>query len=701
VQRSYSCWLFAAVVLSAGCAATPPPRTAAQGSLGPEKAAVAAPARGGSTPSAATAPGREPAAASPEQVYRSARDLVEQGHADQAKALLAARVAPPRTVRDSSSEENARLLALLGEITAVATPASEASFFRAEAYLAWAIAADPCMGEYWHHYMRVRLAHVGYSGVLSQIQHREPLRYPSSAIGFSGSTLGFPWTDSWLYLRGLLFAETDNPQRAEESLVAFKKTHNSCPVDQTLGELYQSAGRPREAITYLSLASEAVPGQRSALRHYVLGLARKSLNETALARRAFVEASRLDPTFGLARSELLALDGAVTGDRESNEGFAHRTLSEHPADLAAWLTFWETRYRNGVAPEVEFQRFAREVGNSNRRLSQPVIAQAVSLMWEGSSVGAARLLAGAAADGADDADLWFASFLVAACRGDGPTARQALDRLGGHDGALRDVLERRGAPHVVSLLESAATAQPETLTRVGEFLMSLGVEPSAGLLSRAVAQAWFHGVQGTPEGSRAALDAVVTEVSLLGQRVTVIEKRLDLGEAEIRGLSAGAVRILARVKSVEEGEIRQAHHLVLLDAQVNQLVLEQRDLAQRCAHDIAASEQHLTKMIRDQDKRLSAALDALSRELASHGDQLEELARAAGATQQEIGDQRQRLAVLENWRTQPPGAVPLEATKLSQRLYKWSSIVSIGPSVGFASLNIIGLLAAIADAMGS
>jgi hypothetical protein len=56
-------------------------------------------------------------------------------------------------------------------------------------------------------------------------------------------------------------------------------------------------------------------------------------------------------------------------------------------------------------------------------------------------------------------------------------ARQAFDRLAGHDGALHDVLVRRGAPHVVSLLESAATAQPETLTRVGEFLMSLGVEP--------------------------------------------------------------------------------------------------------------------------------------------------------------------------------------------------------------------------------
>jgi len=485
-----------------------------------------------------------------------------------------------------------------------------------------------------------------------------------------------------------------------ESLVAFKQAHNTCPVDQTLGELYQSLGRPREAITHLTPASEAVPGRRSALRYYVLGLARKSLNDTGRARQAFIDATRLDPTFDLARSELLALDGALTGDRDTNNTLAHRTLAEHPADLASWLTFWETRYRNGVAPEAEFQRFAAEVGNSNHQLSQPVIAQAVSLLWEGHSTAAARLLAGAAAAGADDGDLWLASFLVAACQVDGSTARQALDRLARRDGRLHEALLNRGAPALVSLLESGAPARPQVMTRVGEFLWSLNSEPGAARLSLAVAQAWSHTLHSTPEGSQAVSDTMVTVVSLLGQRVAKLEIRLGLGEAEIRNLSAGAVRILARVKATEEREIRQAHHLELVDAQLNRLAVEQQNLAERCQKEIEKSEERLTAMIRKQDAKVSAALDALGRELASDRGKIEELARAAGANQQEIEQQRQRLASLENWRAQPPGTVVKEAATLSQKLYKWSSIVMIGPSIGIVGVNLVGLLAGITEAVG-
>jgi tetratricopeptide (TPR) repeat protein len=381
------CWLIALLVLGVACAEPPPqPRTAPHGGPGPD-ASPAAPTGGpGPKPAAAAATARAgPTAANaplaaPEEVYREARDLVAQGRPDEALSLLQARVAHPREVRGAAAEENARLLAMLGELTAAVRPATDASYQRAETYLAWAIAADPCMGEYWHVFMRARLAHAGYAGVLAQLQHQEPLRYRTTDIGFSrSSTITLPWADYWLYLRGLLYAETHDAPRAVDSLLAFKRSRNTCPVDQTLGELYQLLRRPADAVVYLKPASEEVPGRRSARRYYVLGLALKALKDTAGARQAFLESSLLDPSFDATRSELLALDWQMTGDRDSDIASTHRLLSEHPADLASWLTFWETRYRNGVTPEAEFQRFADEVGSENPQLSQPAIAQTVSL----------------------------------------------------------------------------------------------------------------------------------------------------------------------------------------------------------------------------------------------------------------------------------------------------------------------------------
>jgi hypothetical protein len=697
------CWLIAWLALGVACAEpSPQARTAPYGGPSPDATRAAATARPGRT--AVNAP-----LAAPEEVYREARDLVAQGRSDGALGLLQARVAHPREVSGAAAEENARLLAMLGELTAALRPATDESYQRAETYLAWAIAADPCMGEYWHVFMRVRLAHAGYAGVLAQLQHQEPLRYRTTDIGFSrNSTITLPWADYWLYLRGLLYAETHDAQRAVDSLLAFKRSRNTCPVDQTLGELYQFLRRPGDAVVYLKPASEEVPGRRSARRHYVLGLALKALKDTSGARRAFLESSLLDPSFDATRSELLALDWQMTGDRDSDIASTHRLLSEHPADLASWLTFWETRYRNGVTPEAEFQRFAGEVGNANLQLSQPAIAQTVSLLWEGKGEAAAGALARAAGAGADDADLWMATFLVAACRLDGGAAQHAFDALGHRDSDLYEALKRHGAVSLVSLLEAGGPAREDRLTRVGEVLASLNTDLIGGQLSAALTQACIHGVGKTPAGALAFDTAWVTDVLLLGQRVTVVEQRqtasehqLALNRAQIRGLNAGALRTLARVTNLETEQIRQREGLLLLGDQVRNLEAAQAELAHKCAQEIQASEARLTGMINSNNERVQAALDELARELSRQGAKLDELARAAGATQQEVEQQRQRLKSLEHWRDQPPVKVTRDAGSLSAMLYKWSSVISIGPTVGFASLNVLGLLAAIADAAGS
>jgi hypothetical protein len=709
------CWLVALLTLGVACAeSSPQPLTAPYG--GPGRDASPAAAAGGpapnSTASAATAR-RGPTAvnaplAAPEEVYREARDLVAQGRPDEALGLLQARVAHPREVRGAAAEENARLLAMLGELSAAERPATDASYQRAETYLAWAIAADPCMGEYWHVFMRVRLAHAGYAGVLAQLQHQEPLRYRTTDIGFARkSTITLPWADYWLYLRGLLYAETHDAPRALDSLLAFKRSLNTCPVDQTLGELYQLLRRPADAVVYLKPASEEVPGRRSARRYYVLGLALKALKDTAGARQAFLESSLLDPSFDATRSELLALDWQMIGDRDSDIASTHRLLREHPADLASWLTLWETRYRNGVTPEAEFQHFAGEVGSANPQLSQPAIAQTVSLLWEGKGEVAADALARCAGAGAEDADLWMTTFLVAACRLDGATARHAFDKLAHRDTDLYEALKRHGAVTLVSLLEAGGLAREERLTRVGEVLASLNTDLIGGQLSAALTQACIHGVGKSPAGALALDNAWVTDVLLLGQRVTVVEQRqraserqLALDGAQIRSLNAGALRTLARVANLETEQLRQKEGLLLLEDQVRNLEAAQAELAHRCAEEIQQSEARLTGMIKSNNARVKAALDELALELSRQGAKLDELARAAGATQQEVEQQRRRLESLETWRSHPE-TVPKDAGSLSSMLYKWSSVISIGPSVGFASLNVLGLLAVLADAAGA
>jgi hypothetical protein len=134
---------------------------------------------------------------------------------------------------------------------------------------------------------------------------------------------------------------------------------------------------------------------------------------------------------------------------------------------------------------------------------------------------------------------------------------------------------------------------------------------------------------------------------------------------------------------------------------MGQLAAEQQEQARQCAEAIQASEARLTEKINSNNRKVQAALDELAGELSRQGTKLDELARAAGATQQEVEEQRRRLEGLENWRKESSSAVSKDAASLSQMLYKWSSVVSIGPTIGFASLNVIGLLAVIADVAGA
>lgn len=689
-----------AVVFGAGCAApAAPPVTApavrlsaaADGSNSP--APDAAGAAASAAAAAAEALNREALTATPEQAYRSARGYLAQGRPEQARAILAARVVNPRSLRGAAAEENARLLALLGEIDAAVRPATEAGLSRAETYLAWAIAGDPCMGEYWHLYMRVRIARAGYAGVLSQLEHREPVRYSAEAIGFSRSSISVPWADSWLYLRGLLYAETDDRQRAVDSLVAFKQAFNACPVDQTLGELYHLLGRDQDAVVYLTPASDSVPGRRSPMRYYMLGVAKRAMGDTAGARRDLLEASRLDPTLDAPRNELMAMDWELTGDREIQNTLFHRALTEHPNDLDAWITFWQVRFRSGTAPQEEFRSFAAAIGGANHDLSQPAVAQAISLLWDGQGGEAARVLAGAERSGGGD--LCLAQFLVAVSCLDGPGAGRALDRLASLDGDLHQTLLRLGAIPLISMLGAPDQESAAKTTRAGELLFAAVRESGTARIAGPVAQAYVHSTQGTPEGLRGTLDAMVTDRVLLGKRVISIEQRVVLHESEIRALNAGAVRLLARVTAQQEEQVRQAHQLVLQDAQIKQLAVQERQLAERVVAEIQASEARLTAMVRKQDRRVQAALDALGHELASHRDKLDELEQAAGVSRQEIEQQGRRLVVLEQWRTQNPAAVTHEVFKWSEVVRRIANDVSIGPSFGVpgwsVSVNLVGV----------
>lgn len=706
-------WMLAvfAVVVGAGCAApaAPPvtapavqPSAAMDGRNGPAPDAAGATA---AAAAAAEALNREALAATPEQAYRSARGYLAQGRPEQARAVLAARVVNPRSLRGAAAEQNARLLALLGELAAAERPASAASLSRAETYLAWAIAGDPCMGEYWHLYMRVRVARAGYAGVLSQLEHREPVRYSADAIGFSHTSISVPWADSWLYLRGLLYAETDDRQRAVDNLVAFKQASNACPVDQTLGELYHLLGRDQDAVVYLTPASDSVPGRRSPMRYYMLGVAKRAMGDTAGARRDLLESSRLDPTLDAPRNELMAMDWELTGDREIQNTLFHRALTEHPNDLDAWITFWQVRFRSGTAPQQEFRSFAAAIGDANQNLSQPAVAQAISLLWDGQGDEAARLLAGVA-DSPGGGDLCLARLLVAVSRLDGPGARQALDRLATLDSDLHQTLLRLGLVPLISLFGAADAAGAAKAERAAELLFAAAREPGTARIAGPVAQAYVHSSQGTPEGVRTTIDAMVTDHVVLGRSVLEIEQRVVLHEAEIRSLNQGAVRLLARVTSLKEEQIRQSSELVLQDSQIKQLALQQQQLADRVAAEIQSSEQRLTAMLRSQNRRVQAALDQLGREVASHQDKLAELERAAGDSRDKIEQEGKQLAALEQWRKMPQAQVPGEVSKFSSLLRRLSAYgVSIGPSLsatGFnfsISCNLISTLSEVLDAM--
>jgi tetratricopeptide (TPR) repeat protein len=651
---------------------------------------------------------RAPAPVAPnatlDEVFRRARNLLAQGHGEQARAIVQARVVDPLSVKGAAAEENARLLALLGEISAAERPSSEGSLFRAEAYFAWAISADPCMGEYWHEYIRLYVQRLGYANVLARLENKEPAVYPATAIGFSRGSRSLPWTDYWLYLRALIDATNNDYDKAVKALLAFKKTRNTCPVDQTLGEVFYAMHRYRDAVTYLTPATETVPGRRSAVRYYTLGIAQRSLGDYAAARRALIESSRLDPTRDEPNRALSAIDWELTGDPAIQNNLFRETLSEHPSEWNSWAAFWETRFRSGVAPVEEYRKFAAQTARAHSQVSQPYIAEALTRVWESDCAGAAKLLAEVPRE-AEDSDLSLARFLVAACRFDTAGAQSALDALEHQNPDLSATLRRHGVKPLITSLGVPGNAE-EKARHVGEFLLDLSHDPAASSLAASFAQTYVHGIQKDPAGARAAVDALATEQIVLGRRQVAMEWRLVLDEEQIKSLSEGALDLLRRIKGVEHLQVEQGQKLVLVDADLRRLTEE----AQRVAASLRESEQRLAERIQKRDRQITEGLELLAREIEKDQGAFTQLAGQVEKSQGTINQLKgtvanQKVAIdqtrafvspLMQWKDSPPEIVAQNTVRLSDMLSNLGSMVSVGPRFGPLSLNLLPPLAKIA-----
>jgi hypothetical protein len=138
-------------------------------------------------------------------LYRAARTAQAEGRPADAEALL--RNAAVRTGVGGEGtalrEANARLLALRATLLATRSDAAD-DLFRAESYLAAAIADEPRIADHWHAYVGVRRRREGRL-FDARLERRELVTYDLRAAGLSRRplTLVFPWREDWAYLRAL------------------------------------------------------------------------------------------------------------------------------------------------------------------------------------------------------------------------------------------------------------------------------------------------------------------------------------------------------------------------------------------------------------------------------------------------------------------------------------------------------------------
>jgi hypothetical protein len=211
-------------------------------------------------------------------------------------------------------------------------------------------------------------------------------------------------------------------------------------------------------------------------------------------------------------------------------------------------------------------------------------------------------------------------------------------------------------------------------------------------LAASFAQTYVHGIQKDPAGARAAVDAVVTEQIVLGRHQFALERRLVLDEDQMNRLSEGALELLRRIKGVEHLQVEQGRKLVLVDADLRRLTEE----AQRVAASLRESEQRLAERIQKRDRQITEGLELLAREIEKDQGAFTQLAGRVDKQDVTVDQAKKVIPSLMQWKDSPPETVAQNTVRLSDMLSKLGSMVSIGPSFGPLSLNLLPPLAKIA-----
>jgi tetratricopeptide (TPR) repeat protein len=497
-SRCYLAHMLAALaLLSAGCAAAPPPAPL-------------------------------PVVRSPEEALSTARAFAAGGEYTIAERLLAAHTLPPPRTEGSAAMMNSRVLQLRAEIASQNAQTGEQSR-RAEALAAWAVWEAPLTADAWVTYAEVRRRSTGYATLMAGIASREIQRYDGTDIGLPRVNARLPDLDnpaSWLFLQALGHAVEGQTDAALATLQELQRIRRPCESEHLAALLHARTGnwdQLRRTIGGLEASANCADVRTSP--SYQRARARLALagRDRRTALEALREALRFDPSNPEAGAELARLEqpGVVMLATSLGNDHLYRVRA-NPFNWSAWTELWQASGMDSPLKGGAFLDFAEDVAQQHPSAVAPRLAMALARIRGGDFGGASLALGSLRAGGQASRELLECRLVLALALSDARTIRNAFDEFNRGGGAIP--ADASSGWDTVLRQAERPTEDVERQTAVARFLERAARRSDAGFFVRAGASAFVGGVlPQTPHGQAQALALLEGRTDLLGQGLVSLE----------------------------------------------------------------------------------------------------------------------------------------------------------------------------------
>lgn len=294
-----------------------------------------------------------------------------------------------------------------------------------------------------------------------------------------------------------------------------------------------------------------------------------------------------------------------------------------------------------------------------------------------------------------DKEAAFAAFVVSLAMLNGVESDRAYRRLELTDQEHFDQLARMETWALIRSLYHDHS--PSQKWRVGKLLADLATEFPHNRFARSAVLSYNAKVL---KGDRLALAVVLEQTQLTRQRdvntnlrLDDVERQLVLNQDQLNKLNSEARRLFQAVGATEQRMSSFESRIILDEEQLRALdVRTQRSLGR-----LSDRLSELTQLIAQKDSRTVALVNSLRDELRNNA-----LARQ--------GSPLYTSQVLENWQVRPANLVAQDIVSLSNQskstkpstfLRSLGNYVSVGPSIGILHINLVAVLAKLAEWVGA